>query len=125
MLAAALFLLAGAARAEEPPAAAPVAPPAAEPASGLAFLLVGSGLLVAGGANLATAPLCEVVSMKPTARTPCVATSVAFGLAFVAAGIPLVVLGAHRRETWNRWHDQGPAIVPLATGAAVTWRWTW
>lgn len=116
------------------PAAPPVAPLAlapappvsdvAPPSNGLALLLVGSGLLVAGVANVATSPLCLSSSIRVSAHTACLGTSLAFGVAFLGAGIPLVVVGALKRAAWVEWSRRGGVMV-MPSGAAATWTMTW
>lgn len=76
---------------------------AAEPATGLGWILGGSALTVAGATDLATAPLCQLSAIRSSAQPACVATSIAFGAALLGAGIPLVVVGARKREVWRSW----------------------
>lgn len=94
----------------------------AEPPSGLPWLIAG-GVSTAGGVvNLVGAPLCMATLPQPQ-RMPCAATSVGFGLAFLGAGIPLLVLGAGERQTWQSWYDR-VTVAPRREGASVSWRGT-
>ncbi len=107
-------------RAEDAPPTTPPAPLAAAspaPSSGIWYILAGSGLGAAGVVNLATAPLCTLSAIRSSAQPACVATSVAFGVALLGAGVPLVVLGAKQRAVWSSW-KAGAGAVP--SGAVMT-----
>lgn len=98
--------------------------PAGEaPGSGLLWILGGTSLGVAGVVNLATSPLCLSSSIRSTAQTPCLATSIAFGVGLLAAGIPLLVVGAHRRAEWSEWTKR-VTVEPAKSGAAGSVAWT-
>lgn len=115
ILATALLLAVAPARAEEPAAPAPA------PSSGTTFLVLGSLGIAAGVGNLATAPLCTLAAIRATAQPACIGTSIGFGVAFLGAGIPLVVLGAGRRAAWLK----SVTVVPTTTGAAVSYTRSW
>jgi hypothetical protein len=102
------------------PAVAPVvAPPAEAPPTGTSWIVWGSLLAAAGAGNFALAPACELAG---NLRHPalCVGTSIAFGAAFLAAGIPLVIVGVGKRKTWED-STKGVTVAPVQRGAALSW----
>lgn len=84
------------------------------------FLATGGVLTGLGVANLATAPLCALSAVRSTAQPACLATSIAFGVAFLGAGIPLIVVGAKRKAAAPK-----VGLAPVAGGAVATWSMTW
>ena len=95
-----------------PAALAPVAPTWTAPVrpeaprqhdAGTLWILGGTGLLIGGAANLATSPICASGAIRSSARTPCLGLSIGFGVGLLAAGIPLVAVGAARRAEWLTW----------------------
>lgn len=119
----------------QPPQGTPPAPPAAlppsspvapspEPSSGTVLLVLGSLGIVAGVGNLVSAPVCLSSAIKASAHTPCLGLSLGFGAGFLAAGIPLVVLGAQRRSTWQEW-TKGARVGMVPGGAVGAWTATW
>lgn len=81
------------------------------------WLVTGGISLGLGVANIATAPLCELHAIRASARSSCVAMSLAFGGAFLAAGIPLLVVGVGRRREVGQ-----VGVAPTVGGALATWR---
>ncbi len=76
-------------------------------------------------ANLATAPLCTLSAIRSSAQPACIGTSIAFGVGLLAAGIPLVVVGASKRAAWLEWSKGSRVgVAPAPGGAAATWLWT-
>lgn len=101
-----------------PPMASPERAP--EPSSGLLLLLAGAGLGVAGVADLATAPLCRLSSIRSSAQPACIGTSVGVGLALVGGSIPLLVYGVRQRAAWTSWKA---GVTPLPGGAGLSFAW--
>jgi hypothetical protein len=101
---------------------APAPPP--ERPTGLAFIISGALLSLAGAGNLATAPLCSIAG---NLRSPglCTGLSVAFGGAFLAAGIPLLVVGIRQRQqfTVQQLTVQQLTVAPTVGGFAVKGTW--
>jgi hypothetical protein len=106
LVAAALLLAPSVARAEEPP-------------TGLPWLVGGGVAAGLGVINLGGAPLC-MGTLPSAQRVPCAATSIAFGLAGLAVGVPLLVVGAQKRQRWQTWHIEG-----RREGAVLAWSATW
>jgi hypothetical protein len=111
------------------PAPAPSAPPAplqvAAPPSSLpvVFLVLGGLSTAAGVANLATSPLCETSSLiRSEHRTACLATSIGVGIGLLAAGVPMLVVGAQRRAAVQR---VGLTVLPTTGGAVAAWSASW
>lgn len=100
------------------PAEARAEDPRPEPPSGTWMLVLGSLSLAGGVGDLATAPLCRLPAIRSSAQPACIGTSVGVGLGLVGAGIPLVVLGAHRREAWRTWR------ASVGVGS-ISMAWTW
>src|SRR5262245_24524557 len=96
-LALAILLTAATGRAEEPTRRA-------EPPDGLLWLVGGGVATGLGVINLAGSGLC-FATLPQAQRVPCAATSVAFGLASVGLGVPLLVVGAEKRAEWRVWMD--------------------
>jgi hypothetical protein len=111
------------ARAQEAPPPLPAALPAQAPPSATPWLVGGGVLLGLGVLNLASSPACELSAIRSSGHVPCLAMSIAFGGAFVAAGIPLLVVGARRREVAAQL--AGLAVVPGPGGALVAWGSSW
>jgi hypothetical protein len=122
LLTAALLAAPSLASAQEAPPAAPLSVPAAPapaapaPSSGLAYLIPGGILAGLGVINLGTAPLCRLSVIRSSAQPACLVTSIAFGGAFLAAGIPLLVVGARRRGA-----VPAVGVAPVVGGAMATW----
>ena len=102
------------------PGAAWAEEPQGERPTGTAWLVAGSLVTGAGVVNLVGAPLC-VATLPQAQRTPCAATSVAFGLVGVGVGIPLLVVGAGKRAMWL----EQVKLSPTREGAVVGWGGHW
>jgi hypothetical protein len=97
-----------------------------EPPSGLLWILGGAGLLALGVGNAAAAPGCySVGNLKHPAL--CAGLSVGLGVAFLAAGIPLVVVGSRKRAAFLEWeHARGaPVVTAGPSSASLGWGWAW
>jgi hypothetical protein len=108
LAAAAVALSATTARAEEPP-------------TGLSWLVAGGLVTGAGSINLVGAPLC-MATLPSAQHVPCAATSIAFGLAGLGVGIPLLVVGAGKRAAWVTWEQEHLTVAPSSSGALVGWK---
>lgn len=100
------------ARAEEPPP------------SGVSWLVLGSLATAGGVVNFAGAPLCELHSIRQSARGQCLGMSLGFGLGLSAFGIPLLVVGAGKRAAWLDWTKRTTVVVGPSSGMA-TWGTSW
>ena len=88
--------------------------------------LMGSGVVVLGGAGLLAATLWIVAPFSPR-PTPYVASGIGIAAAGVAAGVPMVVLGSRRMTEFSVWHrrENQPAtphhgVTFMAAGGAIT-----
>jgi hypothetical protein len=123
LVTAALLAAPSLASAQDAPPAAPLSVPAPlpvasapAPSSGPAYLLPGGILAGLGAINRGTAPLCTLSVIRSSAQPACLAASLAFGGAFLAVGIPLLVVGARRRGA-----VPAVGVAPVVGGALVTW----
>jgi hypothetical protein len=91
-----------------------------EPPSGIPWLVGGSLAMGAGVVNMVGAGLC-IGTLPQVQRVPCAATSIGFGVAGLAIGIPLVIVGADKRSVWRAWIER-VTIRPALNGAAVGFR---
>ncbi len=126
LLGLAMLTSASVARGQEAPALPPL-PPVERPSpppTGLSWLVVGSLATAGGVINLAGAPLCELHIIRSTARTPCLVTSLGFGIGLAAVGIPLIVVGAGKRAAWLDW-TRRMTVVAGPGSALVGWSTSW
>lgn len=108
---AALLLVPSAAHAEEP---------SHEPPTGTPWL-VGGGIAMASGVlNLSGAPLC-LATLPHAQQLPCAGTSIAFGIAGLAIGAPLVVVGIEHRAVRRLWLDR-VTVRSEHAGATIIFR---
>jgi hypothetical protein len=119
------ILLSGLASAQD--ASSPSA--ALPPATGVSLEATGIALGAFGVLSFATAPICKTSVVIPQEQNSCFDVSFAVGAPFLAAGIPLIVIGAieHAKYTdWVKRHSPllGFSFSPLAGGSAVGWRAT-
>jgi hypothetical protein len=100
------------------------------PPTGTGMIVTGSILSGIGAVNLITSPLCKT-DLIPDSDTQdvCFATSLVIGGAFVAVGIPVLIVGLNRRSTYREWKRKhghlasltNLGIAPTRGGAALTW----
>ncbi len=88
------------------------------PSSGLGLTIAGSVLTGRGALNLATAPVCKVDALFPERDTQdlCLYSSLIAGGAFIAVGVPLLIVGLGQRSEYQRWERAHPAQASLLSG---------
>jgi hypothetical protein len=97
-----------------PPPPMLVAPPPGggyvdAPSSGLGLLITGGVFTGLGVINLATAPICKAdTQFSPDTQNVCLIASLAVGGTFLAVGVPLLIVGAGKRSTYNAWRAEHP-----------------
>lgn len=91
-----------------------------EPPTGIPWIVGGSVAMGAGVVNLVGAGLC-FATLPSAQRVPCGATSIGFGVAGLAIGIPLVIVGADKRAAWSKWLDK-VTVQPGKDAAVVGFR---
>lgn len=104
--------------AHAPPGAYAPAPP--PPSSGVGLIVAGSILLGVGVVNLATAGLCKTDLIERDLQNPCLYASLAVGVSFSGAGIPLLVVGASRRRAYREWQRAHPVMAGLLEGVRLS-----
>ena len=93
---------------------------------GLGLLITGAALTGVGALNLATAPLCKTSIVRSGIQDACFDASLVFGGALAVVGLPLLIVGATQRSTFNEWKRAHPiasgfTLAPLAGGGALGW----
>jgi hypothetical protein len=96
------------------------------PPTGTDILATGSALTAIGILSLATAPICKTGVVIPQEQSSCFGVSFAVGAPFLAAGIPLIVIGAMERASFAAWMRSHPALFgisfsPNPSGARFGW----
>jgi hypothetical protein len=101
-------------------APAPPPPPSEErPSTGLPFLITGAVFTGVGVLNLATSPLCKTDIIRDgDTQNVCLGVSLAVGGAFVLVGVPLLIVGASKRSTYNEWKARNPVASGLGLSTA-------
>jgi|HubBroStandDraft_4_1064222.scaffolds.fasta_scaffold377448_2 hypothetical protein len=98
----------------------------APPSTGTDVLATGSALTAIGILSFATAPICKTSVVILEEQSSCFGVSFAVGTPFLAAGIPLIVVGAMERASFVAWMRSHPALAgisfsPNASGVAIGW----
>jgi hypothetical protein len=99
------------------------------PSTGVDILASGSALTAIGVLSFAAAPICKTSVIIPQEQSSCFEVSFVVGAPFLAAGVPLIVVGAVRHAKYAAWVRSHPAVFglsfsPTAGGAALGWRGT-
>jgi hypothetical protein len=100
------------------------------PPPGGVGLLIGGGILTGIGAlNLATSPLCNTTLVQSRVQSLCFDTSLVFGGALLAIGVPMLIVGANERSAYREWKKAHPvaaglSIAPTPGGVALGWSTT-
>jgi hypothetical protein len=106
---------------DQPPPPPPMAPPpivavpppggeyADAPSNGVGYLITGGIFTGLGVINLATAPICKAdTQFTRDTQNACLIGSLAVGGTFLAVGVPLLIVGAGKRSTYNAWRAEHP-----------------
>lgn len=80
------------------------------------MLILGSLVTAGGAVVLGATPWCTT----RTAEGACIGVSIGGGVAALAVGLPLVIVGANRWRAFEAW-----AVSPSKAGASLTWRTSW
>ncbi|APR87453.1 hypothetical protein A7982_12802 [Minicystis rosea] len=105
--------------------------PGEPPSNGLGLIITGSIFTGIGGINLLTSPICTSSALiSRSSRTPCLALSLGVGIGFLAAGIPMLVVGVGRRNAFRQWKQEHGIIgklgdigfTPAPGGGSMTWQ---
>ncbi|GMU03653.1 hypothetical protein KH5H1_77760 [Corallococcus caeni] len=99
------------------------------PPTGTGMLVTGSILTGVGAVNLLTSPLCKTSLVPGDTQGVCLGTSLVVGGLFAAVGVPLLIVGVSRHNSYVEWKRQRSAlsalldlnVTPTPGGAALTW----
>jgi hypothetical protein len=97
----------------------------ARPSSGTGLLIGGGIATGVGGLNFLTGALeCSSSLVSSDNRTLCYGLSFGFGGAAILVGVPLLIVGANQRASYNEWLKDHPAVealsvVPMPGGGTV------
>lgn len=79
-----------------------------KPKTGMGTLIPGWVLVGIGALNLATSPICNTSAVKESQQDLCFKLSLGVGIAGVAIGVPLLIVGYGQRSTFNEWKSRHP-----------------
>jgi hypothetical protein len=96
------------------------------PPTGADILATGSALTAIGVLSFVTAPICKTSVVVPQEQSACFGVSFVVGAPFLAAGIPLIAVGAMQRAKFAAWLRDHPALMgvlfsPSTSGVALGW----
>lgn len=91
-----------------------------KPKTGMGTLIPGWVLVGFGALNLATSPLCRTDAVREGDQDLCFNLSIGVGIAGVAIGVPLLIVGYNQRATFNEWKQRHRYGWLLNTQVAVT-----
>jgi hypothetical protein len=92
-----------------------------KPKTGMGTLIPGWVLVGIGALNLATSPICNTSAVEESQQDLCFKLSLGVGIAGVAIGVPLLIVGYGQRSTFNEWKSRHPnASWLLNTQVALT-----
>jgi hypothetical protein len=101
------------------------------PPSGLGLIITGGIFTGIGAVNLLTSPICKSSFVDPSISDVCLGVSLGIGGAFVAIGIPMLVVGTSRRSEYLEWRRRNAAaalldvrLARVAGGGVATWQAT-
>ncbi|RKH05831.1 hypothetical protein D7X32_06985 [Corallococcus carmarthensis] len=93
------------------------------------MLVAGSIMTGVGAVNLLTSPLCKTSLIPRDTQDVCLGSSLAIGGVLAAVGVPLLLVGVSRHNTYVDWKRQhrtlavltDVGVAPTQGGAALTW----
>jgi hypothetical protein len=84
------------------------------PSTGLPLIITGSVMLGVGVLNLATSPICKSSAVSHNMQDTCLYLSLGLGGGLVAAGTPLLIVGAGQRGRYNEWRKHQALATALS-----------
>jgi hypothetical protein len=85
----------------------------AKPSSGVGLIVGGWIVTGVGVVNLATIPVCSADFYPRESEDLCVTLSIAFGVAGVVIGVPLLVVGYNKRSKYKEWSKRHAVLDHL------------
>lgn len=82
--------------------------------TGVGFLVTGGVFTGLGAVNLLTAPICktDLISNRDV-QNGCLVASLVAGGAFLAVGVPLLIVGGVKRSKYKQWKASHPIAAGL------------